>query len=175
MGIIFDKDEKIILVERKHWFIFATEIFGLLITLFVPLLLLVVAGVFSSEIQVSWSMIKVISFGYLLWVFFIWNAIFLAWTDYYLDVIVVTNQRIVDIDQKGLFRREVSTLHLSKIQDVTSEVHGILPTFLGYGDLHVQTAGQQREFVVKSINNPIRVRQVASEAIEEYRNKMRIS
>lgn len=171
MDIDLEKNEIIQLVERKHWFTFAVEMFGLLFALFAPILLLFFLDTPFMKEHIDVNIFKMISFGYLLWVFFIWNAIFLAWTDYYLDVVIITNQRIIDIEQRGIFSREISTLHLSKVQDVTSEVHGILATFLKFGDLHVQTAGQQREFVVRCINNPVKVRQVASTAIENYRNK----
>jgi len=68
--------------------------------------------------------------------------------------VLLTNKRVVDIEQKGMFSREVSTLRLDRIQDITVGVHGLIQTFLNFGEIHVQTAGQEREFVVRGLKNP---------------------
>lgn len=68
--------------------------------------------------------------------------------------IVITDQHIVDIDQVGLFNRKVSTLALSRIQDVSAKVHGPLQTILGYGIIDVQTAGEDRNFRFDYVPNP---------------------
>jgi uncharacterized membrane protein YdbT with pleckstrin-like domain len=56
-------------------------------------------------------------------------------------VLVVTNQRIVDIDQKGLFDRVVSEASFDKIQDVSYARRGVWATLFNYGTLVIQTAG----------------------------------
>ncbi len=75
-------------------------------------------------------------------------------TDYYLDTWIVTTERIVNIEQRGLFSRVIATLHLNQVQDVTSETHGFLATILSYGDVHIQTAGTKERFMFKRINDP---------------------
>jgi len=84
----------------------------------------------------------------------IWIIFFLLWVDYYLDVWIVTNLRIVNIEQKGLFSRTVSELELSRIQDVTTEVLGMIPTFLNYGDVFIQTAAEQERFLFRQVPDP---------------------
>lgn len=91
---------------------------------------------------------------------FLWLGLFISWIDYYLDIWIVTDQRIVNIEQIGLFRREVSELEHGKIQDVTSEVKGIIPTLFKFGDIYVQTAGEKERFVFKQIVDPVRVRNI---------------
>ncbi|MBI2065245.1 MAG: hypothetical protein HYT62_04290 [Candidatus Yanofskybacteria bacterium] len=34
-----------------------------------------------------------------------WMMFFVIWTSYYLDVLIITDKRVVDIDQKGFFSR----------------------------------------------------------------------
>ena len=75
-------------------------------------------------------------------------------TDYFLDTWIVTTERIINIEQKGLFSRVISTLHLNQVQDVTSETHGFFATILTYGNVHIQTAGTVERFLFKRINNP---------------------
>lgn len=96
----------------------------------------------------------------LLWLYFC-----LIFIDYYLDVWVVTNMRILDVEQKGLFNREVSECYISKIQDITVQTKGVMATFLKYGDLHIQTAAEKREFVFEEISEPEKVKNVI---LEQY-------
>lgn len=68
--------------------------------------------------------------------------------------IVITNQHMVEIDQVGLFNKKVSTLSLSRIQDVSARIHGPLQTILGYGGIDVQTAGEDKNFRFDYIPDP---------------------
>lgn len=95
------------------------------------------------------------------------------WTDFYLDVLVVTDHRIINIEQKALFARETSSLHLDKIQDVSVEVFGILATFLSFGNLKIQTAGEMEEFIIKGIKDPDAIKQTILEQHEKAMIKLR--
>ena len=75
-------------------------------------------------------------------------------TDYWLDVWIVTNERIINTEQQGLFNRVVSEVYLHQIQDITSEQRGLLGTFLTFGDVFVQTAAERERFQFKNIDNP---------------------
>jgi len=88
----------------------------------------------------------------------LWMVSFVIWIDYYFDVWIVTDKRIVNIEQKALFSRVVSELELEKIQDITSDVKGVIPTFLNYGDLYVQTAAEMERFVFHNIPDPYAVK-----------------
>jgi hypothetical protein len=77
-----------------------------------------------------------------------------------LDVWIVTDKRIVNIEQIALFQRSVSELEHSKIQDITSEIHGILPTLFRYGYIYIQTAGETQRFVFKQVPNPVKTRNI---------------
>jgi uncharacterized membrane protein YdbT with pleckstrin-like domain len=92
-------------------------------------------------------------------------------TDYYLDTWIVTNERIINIEQKGLFSRIVSELHLNQVQDVTSETHGIVATFLSYGDVHIQTAGARERFNFKQIDNPEKIKQIITKLVQDDKRR----
>ena len=89
----------------------------------------------------------------------VWIFFFSQFTDYYLDINIVTNDRILDINQKGLFGRAVSELDLTRVQDVHSEIKGIIPTLLNYGKVEVQTAATEENFHFDQVPNPHKVRQ----------------
>lgn len=86
-------------------------------------------------------------------------TVFRAWVVFSLDAWVATTKRILNIEQKGLFSRVVSELPLDKIEDVTVMVHGVIPTLLHYGDLRIQTAGEEEHFLFDNVPNPQKVAQ----------------
>lgn len=92
-----------------------------------------------------------------------------AFYDYYLDVWIVTNERIVDIQLKGLFARTVSETRLYRIQDVKSNQKGIFATVFNYGNVHVQTAGAQENFLFDSVPDPVEIAQGISRLVEHDR------
>jgi hypothetical protein len=79
-------------------------------------------------------------------IFYIVNILLLSmftmfFHNYYLSLQIVTSERIIDIDQKGLFLREVNELPIDNIEDVTYKQNGFWGTIFNYGDVIVQTAG----------------------------------
>ncbi len=166
--IDIEHNEHKILEVRKHWYaLFAHFIIALIAALTPPIIL---AGVqlLPVDIQFTGNNTVAAIFFYVLWLMFVWIWIFFEWTDYYLDVWIVTDQKIISVDQQRLFVREIATLQLDKIQDVTIEVHGLLPTLFHFGDIHIQTAGEKREFVMHQIAEPQKVKDSISHVIEEY-------
>lgn len=93
--------------------------------------------------------------------FGLFTVIFIAvaWLDFYFDINIVTNRRVVDVNQNGLFSREISELSLEDVEDVAVHYQGILPTFFNYGEIIIQTAGTESNFLFHNIRNP---RDVAS-------------
>jgi uncharacterized membrane protein YdbT with pleckstrin-like domain len=79
--------------------------------------------------------------------------------NYYLDILVITNDRLLHIEQEGVFSRNISEVDLYKIQDVTSTVNGFFPSLLNYGSLLIQTAGAVEKFQIDDIPNPEDLRQ----------------
>lgn len=78
---------------------------------------------------------------------------------YMFNVFVITEDRIIDIDQRGLFDRTVSETTYEKIQDVSVRVKGILQTIFHYGSVIIQTAGAQANIELHGVKDPERVQQ----------------
>jgi uncharacterized membrane protein YdbT with pleckstrin-like domain len=82
-----------------------------------------------------------------------WVSFFYAWTKDYFDVWYVTDRHIIAIDQKQIFDRDEAFMELSRIQDVSFEKSSFLATFLDYGNLKVQSAGVEQEFIMKDVHD----------------------
>ena len=169
--IDIEHDEKKIMEVRKHWYVFAKDAIIILFLMFLPIILYIGLKISPITLLTTGNEYVLFIFLYTVWFFVFWVIFFFVWTEYYLDVWIITDQKMIDVDQISLFAREISTLQLDKIQDVTVEVHGIIATFLRFGTLHVQTAGEKREFIINNIAKPQKVKDSISSAIEEYNRK----
>ncbi|HEY4508992.1 MAG TPA: PH domain-containing protein [Candidatus Paceibacterota bacterium] len=167
-----EPEEHVILQVRKHWIVFALYAATLLLAAFLPFILISLARVFVPallDFHITGNQPALFLFFYTLWLLTLWIFFFIDWTKYYLDVWYVTEERIIAIDQRRIFDREVSNLRFDRIQDVTLDVHGFIPTLLGFGNIKVQTASEDsREFFMTTVRNPEEIRRV----IFQQQNKM---
>jgi uncharacterized membrane protein YdbT with pleckstrin-like domain len=164
--ITFKSNEKLLFTIRKHWFVFVGEIALPVVLAFLPIALYILTlNIFDlSDLRLFGSYItllhpSLIIFSYSLWLLLIWMRIYIIWTDYYLDSWFVTDHRIVDVEQKGFFSRDVSSIPFDRIQDVKIEIHGLISTYFNFGNIHVQSAGSSREFVINGVPNPYELKE----------------
>jgi len=147
-------DEKIVHVLRRHPLTLAALVVGYVVLLAMPVIGWWALKNYAPGILIHpyWFplIVLVSSFVFL----FIWLFLFQSFMDYHLDIWVVTTQRIMNIKQLGLFSRRVSELRLYRIQDVTATVTGVFHTLFDYGDVEIQTAGEQERFNVEDIPRP---------------------
>jgi uncharacterized membrane protein YdbT with pleckstrin-like domain len=166
-----DPDEHVIMEVRKHWIAFAGYGLGLLFVALLPVFVLAVLSTFVPQlfvIDLPVNASALFLFFYALWLLFVWASFFLHWTNYYLDVWYVTEHRIIAVDQRQMFSREVSNIRFDKIQDVTLDHHGFMSAFLGFGNIRVQTASEDsKEFYMTCVQHPEEVRKV----IFDHQNK----
>ena len=160
-----EPNEKGIMLLRRHWFTFLLTLLLYAVLSILPFFVLLViwpsvVGVVSGTL--TWPLfIIILSIYYLS----IWTFLFHAFVDFYLDVWVITNERIINIEQKGLFSRVVAEQRLFRVQDVTAEIKGFFPTLLKYGNLYIQTAGQEQRFIFKNVPDPDEIVQIIHESV----------
>jgi uncharacterized membrane protein YdbT with pleckstrin-like domain len=157
-------DEHVVMLLRRHWSILFRNIMHSVLMLLIPIILFSILF-FTTTFEVTPGtplyvlIVEAISLYYL----FAFLSYFHHFIDYHLDIWVVTDQRIVSVEQEGLFNRIVSELNITRVQDVTSESKGKIQTFLHYGQVHIQTAGEQQRFVFEEVPNPSEVARVILE------------
>ena len=149
--------EDIVMVIHRHWF----NILEKMSLVFFMILILFASAVYLPYFFPIFSFPTANYLFIFLETFFAmvtWMIFFLIWIDYYFDVWIITNLRIVNIEQNGLFNRTVSEMDFGRIQDVTTEVAGIIPTFLNYGDVQVQTAAETERFLFRQVPSPYEIK-----------------
>ena len=150
-------DEDVVLVVREDAVIIASKAIGLfIIFIFLLLLRTILIGMFDKS---SLAFYDLFFFGVNSVMLLMFTVIF---HNYYLSLQIVTTERVIDVDQRGLFNREVNTLSISNIEDVNYKKSGFWGTLLNYGNVVVQTAGSAGDaaegkvsgFVFDNVPNP---------------------
>ncbi len=92
---------------------------------------------------------------------------------YSLNALVITNERIVDVDQQGFFRRTVSEIEYDKIEDMTIQIRGMFGTLFHYGTLVLQTGAPTVTIELSGIKYPERVQELIRELREERKSNQK--
>lgn len=146
-------DEKILCWVHRHWlFLLPDILIGSLLTI-IPIGLIIGANALGADLSTYPTRPAIVIIGSVYYLGLV-TWFFIRWIDFYLDLAIVTDQKVVDIDQFGLFRRNVAELKHDVVQDVTTNKAGILQTFFDFGDVVIQTAGEQENFTFRTIPHP---------------------
>jgi len=129
-------EEDILFVTRQDVAILVFQALGLA-AIFILILLARTVLRASLPDPVFLAFIDVAVYGGLLVMVTYFAVIF---HNYYLSMQIVTSDRVIDIDQKGLFQREVNELAVDNIEDVTYKQTGFWSVILGFGDVIIKTA-----------------------------------
>jgi len=151
-------NEQIVVFTRRHWIVMVGSILvvALSVGIYAGLAALLVTFLELDLSGIAGNILTVVSSIVLLMA---WLVLYVKFIDYYLDVWILTDERIVQIKQRSLFNREIAEFDLSTVQDVSSQTRGVLGTFLNYGKIFVQTAGARDLFEFRYVPNSNKVEQ----------------
>jgi membrane protein YdbS with pleckstrin-like domain len=155
-----NEGEELIVILRKHWitlswlFLKAIIIFALAMFFFK----LAPNEKWAAQVFIIW--ISLISI-------YIFRGIF-VWL---LDCYIITNKRIVDIDQRGFFQRIVTEVAYEKIQNAIYEIRGPIATFFNYGNIKIQITQNRGLLLMKQIPQPKKIQEV----IVKFQEKVQAS
>jgi uncharacterized membrane protein YdbT with pleckstrin-like domain len=165
--------EEIKLIIRRHKIILLSYFLILLLMSLLPVIFYIVAVPMIFTAFFSYPYDRMYIFFTLIYYGFLWIIAFTIWVDYYLDVWIITDMRLLDIEQVGFFSRKVSELDLKRIQDITSEVNGMMGSMLSFGNVYIQTASEETRFKLKSIPHPVTTRNTIINLYEAARDRDR--
>jgi hypothetical protein len=146
--------ERVFLLIRRHWFTYVMfGFFGLIVP--VPIIVAIIFWIYTPDL--SPAIVNIFILGGSVYALSALAVLLYGFVDYYLDIYIVTDRRIVGIKQNGFFRREISELYLREVQDVKAKVEGLFPTTLHYGQVIVQTAAEIDNFIFDSVPHPYEI------------------
>lgn len=162
--------ENVLRIVHRHWFDIITHLLMVFIVIVLLFSSFSLIPLFFPDTFGQYSGILSLFFQSSL-LLLVWLYGFMVWIDYFFDVWIITNERIINIEQKGLFVRTVSELKFSRIQDVTSEVSGMIPTILNFGDVKIQTASEEDMFLFRHVPDPYHIKDVIMERLRDDRDE----
>lgn len=75
-----------------------------------------------------------------------------SWISWNFSVYIVTDQRLIQISQKGFWNKSVVDIGLNQIQMVNYDVSGLEETLLGFGTITIQTF--VGDLVIHDVHHP---------------------
>lgn len=131
-------------VVRRHWMAYVWVVIYSFLTV---VIVIVLYRIFWFN---SWVNLWIIMFLMVMILF-----IFIIWLNSELDLYVITNKRIIWIDQVSFLDRKMSECSLKDVQEVNSSTKWLLWNVLDYGTLTIQTAWTASNFHMSIVPNPL--------------------
>lgn len=155
---LLGEHEKIMLVDRQHWFILFRSVF-LEIVLFV---ILITAGILLTVLFPQLKFYPVILAIVLCLVPFI-GALrdIMIWSN---REYIITNRRVIQI--AGVFNKDITDSSLDKVNDVKMD-QSALGRLFNFGDIEILTASELGANVFRYISSPIKFKTAMLNAKEE--------
>lgn len=121
-------DEQLLFIFRRHIIAMRKGFYLLLIPLVItsipPL-------IWQNNLELFWLPVGGLILGLILFFYH-----FILW---YFTIYIVTDQRIRQVTQRGLFGKDVIELHLSKIQNISYNIPGFTGEVFKFGTIVIQT------------------------------------
>jgi len=102
-------------------------------------------------------------------------VLFFAYTVYRQNRIILTNMHFIQITQTGLFGRTLSKLSLDELQDVRGTRKGVLGTILNYGEILIETAGNEENFFFRPAPDPLNIAEKINDTHEYYEREYHVA
>lgn len=146
--------ELILLFLRSHFITNLAWILIALILITLPPIILTFLSSLGLDFLSAPAVKRFTAVFALFYYLLIFSYVFISFLHWFYNVFIVTSERVVDIDYSNIVVHNIAITSLSHVQDVNYTQSGFIPTFFNYGDLFVQTAGNEKNFEALSVPKP---------------------
>lgn len=160
-----NENEEILLFLRRH---FVTNVPWIIQGIFL-IILPIFAGILINSLDISTGVIppNLSLFTLLFYYLLVFEFFFLNFLNWFYNISLVTNQRVIDFDFRVLFSKQVAATKIVQIEDVSLSEVGLIRSVFDYGDVRIQTAGTVEFFEFLAVPHPERVVHTISDLIGE--------
>jgi len=102
---------------------------------------------------------------------FVLTYIIFNFLDWYYDIYLVTNQRVVDYEFKPISSYKVFEVSLEDIQDIRAKTVGFLPSIFDYGDVVISSAAETGSFKFHAVPAPNKFRDIIGDLSYKVRTE----
>lgn len=146
--------EEVLCFCRKHWVVILPHLAGFIFGGFIFFPYLVFADKDAVIRVMAEPVYKVSAFIIAIGLTYLLHRFFIRLFNFYLQIFIITNYRIVDIDKTVFFRDNRDAIDLPEIQDMKMKQNGLIPTLLEYGELHILLSSVSEPKCFYFIPNP---------------------
>lgn len=150
--------EKPVMIIKRHWII--------LVKIFLYFILWFFAtSMFYVFWNYAWAHLLVIIFWMIYSIF-----LYIEWLNHELDLYIITNNRIIWVDQVWFLDRKVSECNLWQVQEVWNQTKWLLSNLLNYWTIKIQTAWNATNFIMDIAPFPIENSRKILNEVDKYRD-----
>lgn len=161
-------DENIVTKVGYHWVMYVGSIVNGIFLAVLPIIIFIIAEQYMFLTPTP-IVLKTILLLYLLWLIALWTATLAQLTIMALNQWVITDRRIVSIDQTGFFDTLIASWQYNNIIEVSAEKKGLFQTMLNYGHIEIQTAGMADEYEqMSNVADPETIRSLIIRQLDDY-------
>lgn len=158
-------NEAVLFVFRRHIIAMRKGFYMLVIpfvitslpTLVLPILPIRLSGWWADPINMMLVSFSGLLVGLVLF--------FYHWMGWYFSVYIVTDQRMRQIDQQGIFGKSVIDLGLTKIQNISYNVEGFTAAVFGFGTIVIQT--YVGDLIIDKVHHPEQIYNKLQDAVRK--------
>ncbi len=153
-------EETVLLLLRQHPVTQWKWVFITILLIFVPIL-------FSYVPLLTFLPERFHFVALLGWYMLVVGFALQAFLDWFFNVYIITDERIIDVDFYALLFKNISYAKLDKIEDITAITSGTLGAIFDFGTVKIQTAAATTEFEFEHVPHPSKVTAFLNELIVE--------
>lgn len=129
-------DETVIDFFRRHWIVLVPHVsaYGLCIMLTFLLLFFLPRFQLPSLTEAFFQLIVILS---LMAVCFVIHKFFLYVIEYYMNVVIITNYRVVEVRKSLFLQDDKESIVLKRMQDIQKQQGGLLKSIFKFGEIHI--------------------------------------
>jgi len=166
--IELQRNEKLYLILRRHKLLLGFQIAVLVI---LAVVIWVIIAFLKNNYPTVFELYgNLIWLGLCLYYSILWLKLFIILVDYHLDASIITDSRIIDLDQISLFNWRLLEFPLDRIQDISIKISGPVETVFDFGDVILRTASESQNLILEKIPHPNQVKDIILTLVSQKRS-----
>ena len=150
-------DEDIIFIRRQHPWVLMRAGLAVVAIIFASLIPLLLPG--------GGKGLKLIALGASIALLIALARLYMWWHTVY----VISNHRVIGVEQQKLLLRQVSEVPLENIQNITHIKKGFGPNIFNFGNVQIQTSGSKVAMEIMNIDSPLEAQQKIIDAMRRIK------
>lgn len=155
--------EFVVEVIKRHWIVYFI-IWGYLTMIF---------SVSGLLLKVFWNQPVVYVVLIMFWMLFV-VFIYVHWLNHELDLFIITNMRVIGVEQISFLNRTISECWLWQVQEVNSQTKWLIANILNYWYIRIQTAWDASNFEMNLAPDALQTWRKILNLVYEYKDQKRV-